>query len=240
MPKSKLGQMCLNAGIIDEHQLSCALAEQRSWGGRLGDILVKSGFVQEVAILRVLSEQLNLPVIHLKGKEIDVETIALLTREDVEKYDCLPLFIRRDGHNEVLYVAMSDPSNLEALDTIQFTTGMMVEPVLASSKELKSHRARYYSGLSSKRVDAQGSPMSYGAVSGIDVGSRAIESEVPQSFAKPASTHSTQSKTKTSRVEDEKVSPKVMFQALAGLLIKKEWITLEELSAEIETLSKRS
>jgi len=237
MPKSKLGQMCVNAGIIDQHQLSCALAEQRSWGGRLGDILVKSGFVEEDAILRVLSEQLNLPVIHLEGKEIDAETIALLTRDDVEKYDCLPLFIRRDGHNEVLYVAMSDPSNLEALDTIQFATGMVVEPVLASSKELKSHRARYYSRVSSHVDDLEGAAASYGAVSGVDVDSRAFASEAPEALAKPASTHP---KTKISRVEEEKVSPKVMFQALAGLLIKKEWITLDELSAEIETLSKRS
>lgn len=145
MPKSKLGQMFVDARLIDEHQLASALAEQRSWGGRLGDILIAKGWVEPEDVLRLLSDQLSMPVIRLEDKEVEAETLELITAQEAEKHCCLPLFVREEGQREVLYLAMDDPTNLGALDDLAFRTGLEIHPVLASTQELISAREKHYS-----------------------------------------------------------------------------------------------
>lgn len=144
MTKSKLGQMFIDARLIDKHQLASALAEQRSWGGRLGDILVSKGWAESKDVLRLLSDQLSMPVISLEHKEIEAETLDLITVEEAEKYCCMPLFVREEGQHDVLYLALDDPTNLEVTDNLAFRTGLAIHPVLASTEELVEARVKYY------------------------------------------------------------------------------------------------
>ena len=48
--KKKLGELLIEAGLIDEMQLKSALSYQKEWGGRLGAVLIRKGFVQETAM----------------------------------------------------------------------------------------------------------------------------------------------------------------------------------------------
>jgi hypothetical protein len=142
----KLGEILVQAGAIDDEQLLAALGDQKNWGHRLGVTLVKMGFVTEEELVNGLANQLNLPIAHLEGKRILPEVLQLVPEEFADKHMCLPLFVKRSGSVNHLFVGMDDPCNLQALDDLSFRTGMEVKPVLVASSELCQGIDFFYRG----------------------------------------------------------------------------------------------
>jgi MshEN domain len=140
----KIGEVLVQAGLIDEFQLEAGLSQQQRWGGRLGRALVQLGFLQETDFVRVLSKVLNVPVVRLADKKPSPETLGLVPAELAEKYGCLPLFTKREGGANTLYLGIEDPSDLKALDELSFRIGMKVKPVLVGPSELREAIARTY------------------------------------------------------------------------------------------------
>jgi type IV pilus assembly protein PilB len=137
---TRLGELILRAGLITEQQLQQALAEQKRTGGRLGSILVASGFVQEEDITELLSEQYGVPSINLSHFEIDPAVVKLVPAAVARKYFLIP--INRTG--STLTIAIADPSNVSAIDDINFMTGYHVEPVVASEMAIREAIDKYY------------------------------------------------------------------------------------------------
>ncbi len=250
MEKSKLGEMLIEARMIDEHQLSVALSDQRYWGGRLGEILVDRGFVEEAQILRLLSDQLNLPVIRLDAKPIDPEVLELLSDEEAKKYSCLPLFVREEGAGQVLYLAMDEPTNLEYLDNLGFRTGLKLNPVLAGSRELKLAIQKYYGGQ-----DEESPPKTQGLAEkdAIDLEPhRPLEAQAPMKEQVVGSIDSAPSYSESSlekpappaqespSVSTGAASPEIVCKAMASLLIEKGLVSSEELMGRMEQLWEES
>ena len=71
-----LGEILVESGMIDGFQLRSALADQKRWGRPLGVTLVKLGFVDEEELLRMLSRQLDVAIVDLKGKRIAVHGLG--------------------------------------------------------------------------------------------------------------------------------------------------------------------
>lgn len=134
----------LRAGLIDELQLTRALGEQQQWGKRLGYTLLKLGFVDEPDLVRVLARQLGVPALRLRGKSVDPEVLDLIPAELAQKYRCVPLFVKREGGFDVLYVGMEDPSNLAVVDELCFRIGRRVSPVLVGPYDLDDAIVRFY------------------------------------------------------------------------------------------------
>lgn len=124
----KLGDLLVRAGLITQEQLDEAIALQSSEGGRLGLVLIKKGFVKEEQITQFLSKQYGVPAINLNNIHIDSSVIKLVPADVAKKYQVLP--ISRTG--ATLTLAMTDPTNVFAMDDIKFMTGYNVEPVVAS------------------------------------------------------------------------------------------------------------
>ena len=124
----KLGEILIKEKIISNEQLKQALDFQKTDGGRLGNALVKLGFLNDDEVTAVLSRQYGVPSINLAYFEIDPNVIKLIPMETSMKYQILPL--SRVGSS--LTVAMVDPTNVFAMDDIKFMTGYNVEPVVAS------------------------------------------------------------------------------------------------------------
>jgi len=137
---ARLGELLVKANLITEEQLKKALQEQDSSGGKLGTNLVKLGYVTEDDITSFLSKQYGVPSINLSHFEIDPAVIKLVPAEVAQKHQVIP--INRTG--SVLTVAMSDPSNIFAIDDIKFMTGFKVETVVASETSIKNAINRYY------------------------------------------------------------------------------------------------
>ncbi len=137
MPSSiRLGDLLVQARLIDKSQLEIALDERRRSGTRLGVALVRLGFLDEAELVAVLSTQLRLPVVRLAGKRISPTALALVPHEILERHGCLPLFVRRDADREVLYVGTADPCDRDALDEIAEAAGLPVRPVLVAPTDL--------------------------------------------------------------------------------------------------------
>ncbi|MFA5585849.1 MAG: type IV-A pilus assembly ATPase PilB [Saccharofermentanales bacterium] len=140
MAGNRLGELLVRNKLIDENQLTRALEEQKVQGGRLGASLIKLGFIQEDELAAFLSRQYGVPSINLNEFEVDAGVIRLVPPEVAQKYQIIP--INRAG--STLIVAMSDPSNIFAIDDIKFMTGYNVEVVVAPDASIKNAIDKYY------------------------------------------------------------------------------------------------
>jgi len=137
----RLGELLLREKRITPAQLQEALNYQKANGGKLGMTLVKLGMVKDEEITALLSRQYGVPFINLSQFEIDASVIKLIPAETAQKYQIVP--IGRSG--ATLTIAMTDPTNVFALDDIKFMTGYNVEPVVASENAVGEAILKYYS-----------------------------------------------------------------------------------------------
>src|SRR6187431_2261438 len=136
----RIGELLLKEKRITPAQLQEALTYQKTSGGKLGYNLVKLGFVKDEEITALLSKQYGVPSINLAQFEIDPAVIKLIPAETAQKYQIVPL--SRSG--ATLTIAMTDPTNVFAMDDIKFMTGYNVEPVVASETAVTDAISRYY------------------------------------------------------------------------------------------------
>src|SRR5215203_1386524 len=136
----RIGELLLKEKRITPAQLQEALTYQKSNGGKVGFNLVKLGFVKDEEITALLSKQYGVPSINLTQFEIDPGIIKLIPAETAHKYQIIPL--SRSG--ATLTIAMTDPTNVFAMDDIKFMTGYNVEPVVASETAVGDAITRYY------------------------------------------------------------------------------------------------
>jgi hypothetical protein len=140
--KKKLGDFLKDAGLIDDFQLQTALSHQRNWGGKLGSILVELEFVREEELARVIAEKLRIPYVNLFDPELPAASISLIKADVAKKYGVMP--VRKEGN--AIVIAMSDPMDMEAIDDLRFSTGLVVKPALALESEIKDAIRKYYDG----------------------------------------------------------------------------------------------
>ncbi len=136
----KLGEILLKENLISPDQLKQALEHQKANGGRLGNSLVKLGFLSDDEVTAVLSRQYGVPSINLAYFEVDSNVIKLIPMETALKYQVLPL--SRVGSS--LTLAMVDPTNVFAMDDIKFMTGFNIEPVVASETAITEAIKKHY------------------------------------------------------------------------------------------------
>src|SRR5215216_7053910 len=136
----RIGELLLKEKRITPEQLQEALNYQRQNGGKLGFNLIKLGLVKDDEITALLSKQYGVPSIALGQFEIDAAVVKLVPAETAQKYQIVPL--SRAG--ATLTIAMTDPTNVFAMDDIKFMTGYNVEPVVASETAVLEAILKYY------------------------------------------------------------------------------------------------
>src|SRR5713226_2574339 len=136
----RLGEILVKENLITTEQLKKALEHQRQNGGKLGSVLMKLGYITDDQITGVLSRQYGVPSINLKYYEVDQNVIKLIPQDTAVRYQIVPL--SRVG--STLTIAMTDPTNVFAMDDIKFMTGFNVEPVVASESAISDAIAKFY------------------------------------------------------------------------------------------------
>jgi type IV pilus assembly protein PilB len=136
----RIGEFLLKEKRITPEQLQEALTHQRQNGGKLGYNLIKLGYVKDEEITALLSKQYGVPSIALTQFEIDPAVVKLVPAETALKYQIVPL--SRAG--ATLTIAMTDPTNVFAMDDLKFMTGYNVEPVVASETAVVDAILKYY------------------------------------------------------------------------------------------------
>src|SRR4051794_40631423 len=173
----RIGELLLKEKRITADQLQQALNHQKANGGKLGYNLVKLGIVKDDEITALLSKQYGVPSINLTQFDIDPAVIKLIPAETAHKYQIVPL--SRAG--ATLTIAMTDPTNVFAMDDIKFMTGYNVEPVVASETAVVEAVLRYYpAGGAAKPVGqskaaVQSAPAVAGGPSALDMATKGLE-----------------------------------------------------------------
>ena len=133
----RIGELLKAAGLITEQQLQSALEEQGSTGARLGRILTARGAVSELQLTQVLSNQLSVAWVSLPHVDLTEELLLLVPRAVALKWEVLPVHFRiGEERQKILYVAIGDPTNVEAMQEISRLTGMNVRPLIAPPSEI--------------------------------------------------------------------------------------------------------
>ena len=142
MQSSRLGEILVKNNLITRDQLGKALEEQKLSGNqlRLGSILINQKHLTEDQLISFLSKQYGVPSVNLADYEINPAIIKIIPPEVVQKYQLIP--INRAG--ATLIIAVSDPSNLFAIEDIKFMSGYNIEMVVASERDIKASIDKYY------------------------------------------------------------------------------------------------
>jgi type IV pilus assembly protein PilB len=168
----RIGELLLKEKRITPEQLQEALNYQRQHGGKLGFNLIRLGYVKDDEITALLSKQYGVPSIALGQFDVDPAVVKLVPAETSQKYQIIPL--SRSG--ATLTIAMTDPTNVFAMDDIKFMTGYNVEPVVASETAVVEAIHKYYAKASGPN-GGNGIPAVPGA-SALEAASKALE-EMP-------------------------------------------------------------
>lgn len=145
----RLGEMLVKAGVTTELNINAALAEQRQWGGKLGQILVRMGAVSEALVVMALSRQLGIPTLDLSTLEgLPEALVQRMPRALCEQYRALPL--QYVTERRVLRIAMADPHDVVAGDDIQRIFGARLEPLIVGEQALAAAIRRLFGAQSSQ------------------------------------------------------------------------------------------
>ena len=137
---SRLGELLVREKMISLQQLQQAQDEAKRSGKRLGIALSKLGYVQDQDLTQFLARQYSLPSINLDNFDIDADVISLVPKDVAQRHTVIP--VNRAG--STLIVAMSDPSNIYAIDELKFITQYNIEPVVAAEPAIEDAILRYY------------------------------------------------------------------------------------------------
>jgi len=130
----RIGEALLAEGLIQPSQLTIAIGQQEKTQERLGDIIIKMGFVESEQMARFIADHFKLPFVDLKKvyKSIDPAVIRLVPEELAHRFTILPISLVGD----VLTMAMFDPLDVIAEDTIRIKTGLKIKRTVAFEGDL--------------------------------------------------------------------------------------------------------
>lgn len=126
--KRRIGQILIDAGLINEEQLKLAISN----GQPLSKALVEMGFVTESAIASALSKEMDIPYVDLANYEINPHAVTSVPEELALRYLLVPI----DFEDKKLVVAMFDPSNIFAIDDLRIVSGYEIKPVIATETDI--------------------------------------------------------------------------------------------------------
>jgi type IV pilus assembly protein PilB len=130
--KERLKEILINNKLLTQEQLDKALEVQKQKGGRLSDIIINLKFIKESELISTLSEGLGLPLIDLKRFKLDNEIAKIIPIDIARRYQVIPV----SKMGDVVTLAMADPLNIFAIDTVQSLTGYKINPVISTTQDI--------------------------------------------------------------------------------------------------------
>ena len=139
-PSKRLGERLLEAGYLSQTQLDLALREQKRRGGLIGQVFVGLGFVSQEIISSFLANEADTRLINVNRYIIDKSVLELVPFETAKRLKALPL----SRSNGTLTVALADPFDVVAIDTLQQVTGLTADVVTASERDILNGLELHY------------------------------------------------------------------------------------------------
>jgi DNA-binding response OmpR family regulator len=133
--KRPLGKILLQRKLVSQQDLDQTLREQKKNADNptpLASALTEKGLVDELDVLRALSEQHGVPGVDLGQVAIPLEHLDIVPVEVSESHKILPVLVRDDR----IFLAMADPTDKRVIDELEFVTGKKVYPYVALTSTL--------------------------------------------------------------------------------------------------------
>jgi len=131
----RIGDLLIENKLISEAQLSIALSEQKKTRRKLGKTLIDLDFIQESQLLRLLSQQLNIPYLDLRKTAIDPNIFSLLPEIYARRFRAIA--IKEQG--DKILVGMADPSDIYSYDELEKVLKRSIDIAAISESDLLSH-----------------------------------------------------------------------------------------------------
>jgi len=140
MNSGKLGALLVSKGLITQEQLNAAAQFQSQEKTRLGSSLVQLGHVNENVLISFFSAHYGLAAISLEGLQVPGEVLRLVPKNLCTKHQMIPIGVEEGK----LKIAMSDPTNVAAMDDVRFIANMEVAVVLATDTDITKAIAKLF------------------------------------------------------------------------------------------------
>ncbi|MGD9160735.1 MAG: ATPase, T2SS/T4P/T4SS family [Desulfobacteraceae bacterium] len=138
--RKKIGEILIDAGLIDEEILKKAIDIQKIEKVRLGRILIDMKAVDDIAIAKALSNQLKIPYVRISGINLSKDIISLVPPDMARNYQVIPL----KTVDKKLIIAMTNPLEQYALKDLRLVTQMPVEIMIAPEDDILENIKKYY------------------------------------------------------------------------------------------------
>ena len=130
-----LGEILYKAGLVEKQALINAIKTSKSSNKRLGQVLVESGLINEDVLTKALAKQFEIEYINVDKASIPPDASRLIPEDIIKKHNILPL----GQSNGKLKVIISDPSDLETMDTIRFRLNTEPECYLGNPTKIRNY-----------------------------------------------------------------------------------------------------
>jgi type IV pilus assembly protein PilB len=130
---SGLPQRLVQDGLVDEAAMLDAIASARERKTHLVSWLVSHDLAPAREIAVAAAQEYGVPLLDLDAVNVDLDTVKLVSDKLLSKHRVLPIVKR----GKRLHVAVSDPTNLHAVDEIKFQTGLAIEAVVVEDDKLQ-------------------------------------------------------------------------------------------------------
>ncbi|WP_027371639.1 GspE/PulE family protein [Desulfovermiculus halophilus] len=145
----RLGELLVQKGLLTTNQLQDALTEKKKYGLKLGEYLIRENIVREQDVIEVISKQLDIRRFRFDQYQLDQNLTSLIPYTEAKEHSMVP--VQKKGN--VLYLAMTDPLDINAFDQAEILTNLDVEPLICSESEMQSLLSAVYGeGSDSLRV----------------------------------------------------------------------------------------
>jgi general secretion pathway protein E len=152
LPRKLLGQMLLERNLISLADLQNALSLQRERKDKIGKILLDLGYVAERDLTAVLCEQHQVSMVGSADFPIAPLELEKVSGQFLRQFKVLPM----DVADNVLTVAMADPSDRETLESLRLFTGYQLKVLLAHENEISEALERFYGNGGASGGTAEG------------------------------------------------------------------------------------
>ncbi|MBI3117103.1 MAG: hypothetical protein HYZ00_00345, partial [Candidatus Hydrogenedentes bacterium] len=136
------GQRLIDRKVISQQQLDEAIHKQQTSMGhrKVGEILVRLGYISKSHITENLADQLGIPIVKLSDRDIPERIRNMMDGSIAMLYRVVPI----EERGSTLIIATADPTNINNLDNLSRLLDRPVEPVLTSPEEIREALAKYY------------------------------------------------------------------------------------------------
>jgi twitching motility protein PilT len=130
----RFGKILCDSGVISNEQLNQALSLQKQKGGRIGEVLFDLGFLTTPSLVVTLQKKHQICAVDLTSLEISSKALQALPLEKMDLHNVVPLEVCE----QVVYLAMTDPGDLDTIKDLEFLLGRNIQPIAAPSAQIKA------------------------------------------------------------------------------------------------------